>query len=708
VGWEEILMSGSILQWMMSRLTGRELSIQQLSQTRKFIYLGLILVLFTVAWGFRHYSVEPQAEKLALREQDVGDVELSGSAIRLSLTGLRGVATCVLWINAMEKQKKNQWDELEILVNSVTKLQPHFITPWLFQSWNLSYNVAVKCDLPRDKYFYISRGLDLLAEGERQNQGDPDLRFAMGTYYQQKICNADHKVPLQALFELSFIDPVHRDRAWLSEKGDDGRPRFETFLCEQHPRLIRRLRENLDFTSTKKVLDFLEENSKIPSLYGEKVDDDGDARHTQLKKNKEKPFPVVPTPWDPSLGRRRTWDPDQVQSLEEIEGEYDAFAAARAWYQYAQEALPRPSKSTPGASEEVAERFRQRLPRHLTTVIFRDYPARAQSYVGERLEEDGWFDESGWKITGWFPQDQFSNGKPAVVGTGRKWAADAWNKAFDMWREYGEINLMLKSPEELQDFRLQAEKFIAKHNLAQGQMPNQVPVQDRNDPGWQAWNFIYDYDYYRHLTNFPHHYFRAQAEMQPDMIQARKDLFEAEQLRLKAKSQALPRYEQALQNWRDKVLGKNPELMNDEMLLEDLYEGQLNYVQFFNESPQGRVLKQGLFVEAALGQAGIPGVAEQLLSLSEMLRPQAIRSSLLVGPLDGKLPDGTRDCIDPLIRQRLLVRKGLAKAAPPAGMIMGPGGRPMFAPGAGPGGIQPLPPPAPTAGETVIPGPRKP
>src|SRR5262245_11009543 len=282
-------MSGSILQWAVARLTGRELPIQQLSQTRKFIYLGLILVLFTVAWAFRHYSVEPQAAELALRDQDVGDVELSGSAIRLSLTGLRGVATCVLWINAMEKQKKNQWDELEILVNSVTKLQPHFITPWLFQSWNLSYNVAVRCDLPRDKYFYISRGRDLLAEGERQNQSDPDLRFAMGTYYQQKITNADLKVPLQALFEMSFIDPVHRDPEWLREKGKGGRPRFETFLCEQHPRLVRRLREHLDCTSQEQVLRFLAENNKIPSLFGEKVDGEGDDRHTQFKKNKEKP-----------------------------------------------------------------------------------------------------------------------------------------------------------------------------------------------------------------------------------------------------------------------------------------------------------------------------------------------------------------------------------------------------------------------------------
>ena len=38
----------------------------------------------------------------------------------------------------------------------------------------------MECDRSRDKYFYISRGIELLAEGERKNRGNehpnPDLR----------------------------------------------------------------------------------------------------------------------------------------------------------------------------------------------------------------------------------------------------------------------------------------------------------------------------------------------------------------------------------------------------------------------------------------------------------------------------------------------------------------------------------------------------
>src|SRR5579885_1356598 len=110
---------------------------QQQARQRKLVYAALILVLFTAAWAWRRYSVDVQAAELAIREQSRGEVELSGAVVRLGLTGSRGLVTCLLWREAQDQQKKNQWNELEVTVRSVAKLQPHFITPWLFQSWNL-------------------------------------------------------------------------------------------------------------------------------------------------------------------------------------------------------------------------------------------------------------------------------------------------------------------------------------------------------------------------------------------------------------------------------------------------------------------------------------------------------------------------------------------------------------------------------------------
>src|SRR6266849_5523019 len=246
---------------------------QQRSLQRKLVYLGAILVLFTASYAFRRYAVVAQAEQLALREQNIGDVELSGAAVRLNLTGLRGLAVCVLWNTAIEKQKKNQWNELEIIVDSVTKLQPHFITPWLFQSWNLAYNVSVESDREADQYFYITRGIELLARGERQNHNNPDLRFAMGFYNQNKIGQSDKTNVLRCLYQMSCIPPNERDPARFLKDDGAGQTtidldQLEDF-CKQHPQLVRRLREELKLSEPELMVQFLDENYTLPSIYEE-------------------------------------------------------------------------------------------------------------------------------------------------------------------------------------------------------------------------------------------------------------------------------------------------------------------------------------------------------------------------------------------------------------------------------------------------------
>src|SRR5207244_193706 len=184
-------------------------SFQQQARYRKLTYTVLILALFVGGLVWRKLVVESKAEQLQLREVDRGEVELTGSALRLVLTGSRGLAVTFLWADVLEKQKRHRWNEVELLVNSITELQPHFITPWLFQSWNLAFNVAVENDRPRDKYYYVSRGLERLAAGERRNAmpGNPDLRYHMGMYLQIKIGSSDEKMTMRSLLDLSSIDP---------------------------------------------------------------------------------------------------------------------------------------------------------------------------------------------------------------------------------------------------------------------------------------------------------------------------------------------------------------------------------------------------------------------------------------------------------------------------------------------------------------------
>jgi len=110
-----------------------------------------------------------QADRLELRELDQGDPDVATSAAQYALVGIRGPIVTGLWWAAIEKQKRNEWQEFQQLIELVTHLQPNFITPWIFQSWNIAYNVSVENEKLSDMYYYISQGINLLAKGDRVN-----------------------------------------------------------------------------------------------------------------------------------------------------------------------------------------------------------------------------------------------------------------------------------------------------------------------------------------------------------------------------------------------------------------------------------------------------------------------------------------------------------------------------------------------------------
>src|SRR5438093_5673267 len=113
---------------------------QRQSRYRKMAYTGIILGLFCVSLFYRTYNLERHAETLAVREQSQGDVGLMGATVRLSLTGSQGLVLAALWWSWNEKDKRQEWNEMDILTRAITQLQPHFMSPWMFQSWHLAYN----------------------------------------------------------------------------------------------------------------------------------------------------------------------------------------------------------------------------------------------------------------------------------------------------------------------------------------------------------------------------------------------------------------------------------------------------------------------------------------------------------------------------------------------------------------------------------------
>lgn len=578
---------------------------QQQSLTRKFIYFGLVLVLFTVSLLHRKLVINAQANELRLREEQQGEVELTGSAIRLTLSGVRGIVICALWQAAIDKQKKHEWNELETIVRSLTKLQPHFISPWLFQSWNLAFNVSVECDVPRDKYFYISRGLELLAEGERRNKGNedpdpekrspanPEMRFHLGFTYQLKLGQGDEQQTLKCLLDMSSIDPVKRDKGRFMQAGGGGEEvnleEFQKF-CESHPRLVRRLREKLSYERPSSIIRFLDENKDLPSRFEKPTDQP----ETPLRDPVER-FPVLP----PQL--HDSWPNPNSRDFEPMD--VDVATICRAWYGYAQIPLP-PINPDPGIDNPAERRhfklkeldqsrLKYRLPK-MSQYIFRTYPARAQAYRAEYLQQEGWFDDSGWLIRDWFYkiEDGAKVDDYVVVGRGAKYhSGDAWQEAYRMYEEYGTKNGLLLKP----DFEEQLRKEASERGLTT-RVIEEFVAKKREGVA-----------HYRQLTNFGDFFHQSDKERLPETVAARKRFHEAVQLRRDVRAVGV--YEQALELWLD-VLLKNPNFRQIGTIQEESYEMQIRYqrrVQFQNKERLERFFVTFAQITHAMGAASNPG-----------------------------------------------------------------------------------------------------
>ncbi len=610
---------------------------QQQSLFRKLLYFALILVLFGATLLMRQSVLLPRAEALGLREKSQGEVELTGSAIRLLLTGSRGLAVCVFWVRAQDEQMRNEWNQLELTVRALTKLQPHFITPWLFQSWNLAYNVSVESDRIRDKYFYISRGIELLADGERQNQNNPDLRHHLGLYYQGKLGLSDEQTTFRCLFQMSSIDPLKR--RGFREEGSSAInvEKFRRF-CEEHPFLVRRLREQLRCQTPQEVVEFLEANYKVPSRFDEEEATPG-SDTAPLREPATTRFPVLP-PEAPRMA-----DYEFKNDAGDLPDDFDNFLAARAWFSYAQEPLEPPLS---------------RMPKHVGWVIvFQGYPPRAQAYYAERLQKEGWFDEAPWEVSDWFSKPGSGPDGPretVTFGDPRFWSGDAWNRAYEMYLDHGRAHFLNLSPEE-ETKLTQVQKGV--------------------------------YDTNRRVTNFEHFLTSTDVERTRPAVLARKSFWIADRFRRRGeRRKAMKTYEDvhafgSPETWdKDHATGwlrifyDHPKFRADQRVQEDAFELEMKYLDLVAEVYSNRVLGARTSVAVLLAAASPDAFWRVPAELYGQTGTPRVR-----GPMDGYVSDDNGKTVKPLINAeaRRVVNARRGSLAPPTATPV----QPALVPGLG-------------------------
>ena len=128
-----------------------------------------------------------------LGESTLGEIDPSSAAMNLVLLGLRGPAAGILHLQAIEYQEKKNWGKLKTTVDSIIRLQPHYVEIWKFQGWNLAFNVSREWDKVADRFYWVKEGIKFLQLGTNRNQTTTILFHNVGDFIGRKFGNSDEK-----------------------------------------------------------------------------------------------------------------------------------------------------------------------------------------------------------------------------------------------------------------------------------------------------------------------------------------------------------------------------------------------------------------------------------------------------------------------------------------------------------------------------------
>ncbi len=103
------------------------------------------------------------------------------------LGSFRGALVDLLWIRGIARHEEKKFYELLAINNLIAKLQPRFSAVWIFQAWNMCYNIAYEWESRENKWRWIKAGLDFAEKGALRNPANGDLLFEIGYIYFHKF-----------------------------------------------------------------------------------------------------------------------------------------------------------------------------------------------------------------------------------------------------------------------------------------------------------------------------------------------------------------------------------------------------------------------------------------------------------------------------------------------------------------------------------------
>jgi len=106
----------------------------------------------------------------------------------VALGGFRGLISNYLWIRANDLQQNDKYFEAAQLADWITDLEPHFPQVWIFEAWNMAFNISVEFKDFSDRWRWVQQGIELLRDkGLVYNPNELSLYWQLAWFYQFKL-----------------------------------------------------------------------------------------------------------------------------------------------------------------------------------------------------------------------------------------------------------------------------------------------------------------------------------------------------------------------------------------------------------------------------------------------------------------------------------------------------------------------------------------
>ncbi|HAB17130.1 MAG TPA: hypothetical protein DCE44_11850, partial [Verrucomicrobiales bacterium] len=221
---------------------------------RKVAFI-LVLIVGLVASGFLQRGLNRDRERLGItRTAVISNAPPVLAFTTVALGAFRGLIANALWIRANDLQEEGKYFEAVQLADWITKLQPHLDTPWIFQAWNMAYNISVKFPEHADRWLWVQRGIELLRDqGLQYNPSKALMYRELAWFFQHKmganLDDAHNTYKTQWFLKMNPLVP-------------NGRADYDVLLNPQTPEDRERVRRLAELKLDPK------EMQKVDAIYG--------------------------------------------------------------------------------------------------------------------------------------------------------------------------------------------------------------------------------------------------------------------------------------------------------------------------------------------------------------------------------------------------------------------------------------------------------